>query len=66
MIEATDADLVGWDRIADFLGVTRSTLRRWILQGSDVPIYKLGGVVQASKAELSEWAKKSRKKVTRG
>ena len=60
MIEATDADLVGWDRIADFLGVTRSTLRRWILQGSDVPIFKLGAQIQANKEELRAWAKRAR------
>lgn len=59
-----DDTLVGWKAIAAALGVSTSTARRWTRE-LELPAYKLGGQVRASRADLERWVRERRKIVAR-
>lgn len=54
--------IVGWKAIADVLGVSTSTVRRWT-RDLGLPAYKLGGQVRVSRAELDKWVRERRRGV---
>jgi excisionase family DNA binding protein len=54
--------IVGWKAIADMLGVSTSTARRWTRE-LGLPAYKLGGQVRVSRVELDKWVRERRRGV---
>ncbi|MGD8719461.1 MAG: helix-turn-helix domain-containing protein [Candidatus Zixiibacteriota bacterium] len=58
----TNGTLVGWKEIAEFLGVSVSTARRWT-RTLDVPAYRLAGQVRASSVDLDKWVRDRRRRV---
>jgi excisionase family DNA binding protein len=63
MSDERDGDtLLGWKAIAEALGVSASTARRWTRE-LGLPAFKLGGQVRASCGELERWARERRRGV---
>lgn len=60
-----DDALIGWKAVAAALGVSTSTVRRWTRE-LELPAYKLGGQVRASRLELDKWARERRRRVGGG
>jgi len=52
--------LIGWDAVADALGVKVSTARRWRRELA-LPVYKLGGQVRANEKDLRKWENEIRR-----
>ncbi|NIT36791.1 MAG: helix-turn-helix domain-containing protein [candidate division Zixibacteria bacterium] len=57
-----DDALIGWKAVAAALGVSTSTARRWTRE-LELPAYKLGGQVRASRLELGRWVRERRRRV---
>lgn len=56
MQQATkDEWLRGVKAIADFLGVTDRTVRRWIASAAGFPVHRVGGRYTAHTGELRAW-----------
>ncbi len=47
-------ELVGWKAIAEYLGVSTSTARRY-KRDNDLPAYKVVGYYRATQEDLREW-----------
>lgn len=47
--------LRGVKAIADFLGVTDRTVRRWIVAAKGFPVHRVGGRYAAHTADLRAW-----------
>ncbi len=53
-------DVIGWQNIADELGVARSTVIEWASRNVDpLPVRRFVGRVVANKAALAEWVERS-------
>lgn len=50
-----DEWLRGVKAIADFLGVSDRTVRRWIASAAGFPVHRIGGRYAANTSELRRW-----------
>lgn len=57
MKEFTIDSWVGIDTVADYLGVTKDTVRSWIKKDSGIPAVKIGKMWKFKISELDEWVK---------
>lgn len=57
--QAKEEWLRGVKAIADFLGVTDRTVRRWICGPKGFPIHRVGGRYTAHTADLREWGRRN-------
>lgn len=64
-MDSNDNDtLTGWKAIAEALGTSVSTARRWAIYHG-MPAHRLIHTVRASRAELAAWERKMQTKVGR-
>lgn len=49
-----DDKWIGIEEAANFLGVTKDTIRNWIKK-NNIPAYKIGKLWKFRKSELNEW-----------
>lgn len=58
MVETKDTILddkwIGIEEAANFLGVTKDTIRNWIKK-NNIPAHKIGKLWKFRKSELNEW-----------
>ena len=47
---------IGVEEAADYLGVTKDTIRKWIKK-TDIPAHKIGKLWKFKRSELDEWVK---------
>ena len=47
---------IGVEEAADYLGVTKDTIRKWIKK-TDIPAHKIGKLWKFKCSELDEWVK---------
>jgi excisionase family DNA binding protein len=47
---------IGIDEAANFLGVTKDSIRNWIKK-TDIPAHKIGKLWKFKRSELDEWVK---------
>ena len=59
-----DEWLNGWKEIADFLGCSTRTAKKYHYQ-YNMPVYRKMGPVRALKSEINEWIKKIDEKFTK-
>ena len=45
---------IGIDEAANYIGVTKDTIRNWIKK-TDIPAHKIGKLWKFKKTELDEW-----------
>lgn len=55
MQQAKDEWLRGVKAIADFLGVSDRTVKRWIASAAGFPVHRVGGHYAAHTADLRTW-----------
>ena len=56
MSENYTENWVGITEAADFLGVTKDTIRNWIKK-TDIPAHKIGKLWKFKRSELDAWVK---------
>lgn len=50
---------IGIDEAAEYMGVTKDSIRNWIKK-TDIPAHKIGKLWKFKKSELDEWIKSGR------
>lgn len=48
---------INLEEAAEYLGVSKDTIRNWIRKGSGVPAHKVGKLWKFKKSELDIWIK---------
>lgn len=48
---------IGIDEAAEYLGVSKDTVRSWIKKGYDVPCSKIGKQWKFKRSDLDSWVK---------
>ena len=48
---------IGIAEAAEYMGVTKETIRNWIKKKSGIPAQKIGKLWKFKKSELDEWIK---------
>lgn len=48
---------ISLENAANYLGVSKDTVRSWIRNGNGIPAHKLGKLWKFKKSELDEWIK---------
>jgi len=56
MSENYTENWIGIGEAADFLGVTKDTIRNWIKK-TDIPAHKIGKLWKFKRSELDDWVK---------
>lgn len=56
MSENYTENWIGIGDAADFLGVTKDTIRNWIKK-TDIPAHKIGKLWKFKRSELDDWVK---------
>ena len=56
MYERMDDKWVGIEEVAEYMDVTKDTVRNWIKK-TDIPAHKIGKLWKFKKSELDEWVK---------
>lgn len=54
--DANFENWVGVEEAADYLGVTKDTIRNWIKK-TNIPTHKIGKLWRFKRSELDEWVK---------
>lgn len=52
-----DDSWIGIEEAAEYLGVTKDTIRNWIRKGSGIPAVKIGKLWKFKRSELDAWVK---------
>ena len=50
---------IGIDEAAEYMGVTKDSIRNWIKK-TDIPAHKIGKLWKFKKSDLDEWIKSGR------
>ncbi len=56
MSEITEDKWIGIEEAADYMDVTKDTVRNWIKK-TDIPAHRIGKLWKFKKSELDEWIK---------
>ena len=56
MRERLEDKWIGLEEAADYMDVTKDTVRNWIKK-TDIPAHKIGKLWKFKKSELDEWIK---------
>ena len=56
MYERMDDKWVGIEEVAEYMDVTKDTVRNWIKK-TDIPAHKIGKLWKFKKSEIDEWIK---------
>lgn len=56
MNERIEDKWIGLEEAAEYMGVTKDTVRNWIKK-IDIPAHKIGKLWKFKKSELDEWIK---------
>ena len=57
MSEQYNDSWIGINEAAEYLGVTKETIRNWIKKQNGIPAQKIGKLWKFKKSELDEWVK---------
>jgi len=59
MVDENNERWIGIEEAADYLDVTKDTIRNWIKK-TDIPAHKVGKMWKFKKSELDDWIKSGR------
>lgn len=57
MIENNEDKWIGIEDAANYLSVSKDTIRNWIKKDTGIPAHKIGKLWKFKKSELDEWIK---------
>ena len=57
MKENYDDKWINIEEAANYLGVSKDTIRNWIKKNNDIPAHKIGKLWKFKKTELDDWIK---------
>ena len=55
MMEKYNDGWIGINEAAEYLGVTKETVRNWIKKKADLPAHRIGKLWKFKRSELDEW-----------
>ena len=56
MDEKNEDKWIGIEKVAEYMDVTKDTVRNWIKK-TDIPAHKIGKLWRFKKSEIDEWIK---------
>lgn len=60
MLEKYTDGWIGINEAAEYLGVTKETIRNWIKKKNGIPAQKIGKLWKFKRSELDDWVKSGR------
>lgn len=61
-LEENNEQWIGIEELSDYLGVSIETIRSWLRNNSDIPIYKVGKLWRCKKSEIDKWVRENDRK----